>query len=181
MPASSLLGGGVIGTSAAHHLATAGRSDILVLERDRLTSGTTWHAVGLIASSGMATERLAWVAKYTHELYQGLEAETGISTGFRQCGRLHPATTQARREAQRREINFTRTLGMEKHEVSAAGVVRIFPLLDTTGVLSAIWTPMDGRFKPVDETMSLATGARKRGVRIVEGCPLTAEVVVMAG
>jgi len=87
MPASSLSGGGVIGTSTAYHLAKAGWSDILVLERDKLTSGTTWHAAGLIASSGMATETLAWIAKYTREIYQGLEAETGISTGFHQCGR----------------------------------------------------------------------------------------------
>lgn len=125
----------------------------------------------------MATETLAWVAKYTRELYQGLEAETRISTGFRQCGHLHLATTQARREAQRREINFTRTLGMEKHEVSAADVARMFPLVDTTGVLSAIWTPKDGRANPVDVTMSLAAGARKRGVRIVEGCPITDFIV----
>lgn len=140
-----VVGGGVIGTSTAYHLAKAGWTDILVLERDKLTSGTTWHAAGLIASSGMATETLAWIAKYTRELYQGLEAETGISTGFHQCGHLHLATTPARREAQRREVNFTRTLGMEKHEVSAADVARMFPLVDTEGVLSAIWSPNDGR------------------------------------
>jgi 4-methylaminobutanoate oxidase (formaldehyde-forming) len=172
-----VVGGGVIGTSTAYHLAKAGWSDILVLERDKLTSGTTWHAAGLIASSGMATETLAWIAKYTRELYQGLETETGISTGFHQCGHLHLATTAARREAQRREINFTRTLGMDKHEVSAAEVARMFPLVDTEGVLSAIWSPKDGRANPVDVTMSLAAGARKRGVRIVEGCPITDFIV----
>jgi 4-methylaminobutanoate oxidase (formaldehyde-forming) len=84
-----VVGGGVIGTSTAYHLAKAGWSDILVLERDKLTSGSTWHAAGLIASSGMATETLAWIAKYTRELYQWLEAETGVSTGFHQCGHLH--------------------------------------------------------------------------------------------
>jgi 4-methylaminobutanoate oxidase (formaldehyde-forming) len=172
-----VVGGGVIGTSTAYHLAKAGWSDILVLERDKLTSGTTWHAAGLIASSGMATETLAWIAKYTRELYQGLETETGISTGFHQCGHLHLATTAARREAQRREINFTRTLGMDKQEVSAAEVARMFPLVDTEGVLSAIWSPNDGRANPVDVTMSLAAGARKRGVRIVEGCPITDFIV----
>ena len=87
-----VVGGGVIGTSTAYHLAKAGWSDILVLERDKLTSGSTWHAAGLIASSGMATETLAWIAKYTRELYQWLEAETGVSTGFHQCG--HPAEIQ---------------------------------------------------------------------------------------
>ena len=172
-----VVGGGVIGTSTAYHLAKAGWSDILVLERDKLTSGTTWHAAGLIASSGMATETLAWIAKYTRELYQWLEAETGVSTGFHQCGHLHLATTQTRREAQRREINFTRTLGVDRHEVSAADVARMFPLVDTEGVLSAIWSPNDGRANPVDVTMSLAAGARKRGVRIVEGCPVTDFIV----
>ena len=172
-----VVGGGVIGVSTAYHLAKAGWTDIVVLERDKLTSGTTWHAAGLIASSGMATETLAWIAKYTRELYQALEAETGISTGFHQCGHLHLATTAARREVQRREINFTRTLGMEKHEVSAAEVSRMFPLVDTTGVLSAIWSPNDGRANPVDVTMSLAAGARKRGVRIVENCPITDFIV----
>jgi 4-methylaminobutanoate oxidase (formaldehyde-forming) len=172
-----IVGGGVIGASTAYHLAKAGWTDILVLERDKLTSGTTWHAAGLIASSGMASETLAWIAKYTRELYQGLEAETGISTGFHQCGHLHLATTAARREAQRREINFTRTLGMEKHEISPAEVARMFPLVDTAGVLSAIWSPNDGRANPVDVTMSLAAGARKRGVRIVEGCPISDFIV----
>ena len=172
-----VVGGGVIGISTAYHLAKAGWSDILVLERDKLTSGTTWHAAGLIASSGMATETSAWIARYSRELYQGLEAETGISTGFHQCGHLHLATTPARREAQRREINFTRTLGIDRQEVSAAEVRDRFPLVDTTGVLSAIWSPLDGRANPVDVTMSLAAGARKRGVRIVEGCPVTDFIV----
>lgn len=117
----------------------------------------------------MTTETLAWISKYTRELYRELEAETGISTGFHQCGHLHLATTPARRDAQRREINFTRTLGMGKHEVSAAEVARMFPLVDAEGVLSAIWSPNDGRANPVYVTMSLAAGARKRGVRIAEG------------
>jgi glycine/D-amino acid oxidase-like deaminating enzyme len=82
-------------------------------------------------------------------------AETGISTGFLQCGHLHLATTPARRGAQRREINFTRTLGMDKHEVSAAEVARMFPLADTAGLLLAIWSPNDGRANPVDVTLAL--------------------------
>lgn len=172
-----VVGGGIIGISAAYHLAKAGWSDILVLERDKLTSGTTWHAAGLIASSGMATETLAWIAKYSRELYQGLEAETGISTGFHACGHLHLASTVTRREAQRREINFTKTLGMEKYEISPADVARMFPLVDTTGLLSAIWSPKDGRANPVDVTMSLAAGARQRGVRVIEHCPVTDFVV----
>lgn len=116
----------------------------------------------------MATETLAWIAKYTRELYQELKAETGISAGFHECGHLHLATNPARHEAQRREINFTRTLGVDRHGVSAAEVARMFPLVDKTGVLSA-WSPNDCRANPVDATMSLVAWARRRGLRIVEG------------
>ena len=167
-----VIGGGVIGTSTAYHLAALGWTDVVVLERDKLTSGTTWHAAGLIASAGMSTETLSWIFRHSRDLYRGLEAETGVSTGFHQCGHLHIATTPARREAQRREMNFMRLMGHDKHEISPAEVRALFPLVETDGMLSAIWSPEDGRANPVDVTMAIATGARKRGVRIVEGCPV---------
>ena len=167
-----IIGGGVIGTSVAYHLARAGWSDIVLLERDKLTSGTTWHAAGLIASAGMATETLAWIAKYTRQLYIDIETETGLSTGFRQCGHLHLATTRVRAEVLRREANFMRAMGHEKHDVSAEEVRAMFPLVDVQGVLSATWSPQDGRVNPVDVTMALAAGARRRGVSIFEGCPV---------
>ncbi len=175
-----VIGGGVIGASTAYHLAKLGWKDVLVLERDRLTSGTTWHAAGLIASAGMSSETLSWIFRHSHDLYQRLEAETGISTGFRQCGHLHLASNRARQESQRREINFNRLMGMEKHEVSPAEVKDMFPMLEAEGLLSAIWSPKDGRANPVDVTMSLAAGARKMGVRFVEGCPVT-DIVVERG
>ena len=167
----------MIGTSVAYHLAKLGCTDTVILERDRLTSGTTWHAAGLIASAGMACETKAFIFQYSRQLYIDLEAETGLSTGFRQCGHLHLACSPARKEAMRREINFTRMVGMEKHEVSPREVQEMFPLLDTNGVLSAIWTPRDGRANPVDVTMALAAGARAKGVRIIESCPVTDFIV----
>ena len=168
-----VIGGGVIGTSVAYHLAAQGWNDIIVLERDKLTAGTTWHAAGLIASAGMSTETTAWIARYTRQLYTELEAETGLSTGFRQCGHLHLASTATRREVQRREMNFMRIMGHDKYEVSPDEVRAMCPLVETQGLHSAIWTPKDGRANPVDVTMALAAGARKRGVRIIEGCPVT--------
>lgn len=169
----AIIGGGVIGTSVAYHLAKAGWSDIILLERDRLTSGTTWHAAGLIASAGMSSETTLWCSRYSRQLYLDLEAETGLSTGFRQCGHLHLATTPTRREAQRRELNFHRALGLERHEISPREVAELCPLVETEGVLSAIYTPTDGRANPVDVTMALAAGARRLGARLVEQCPVT--------
>ena len=81
-----IIGGGVIGASVAYHLAKLGWNDVVLLERSKLTSGTTWHAAGLIVSGGMTTDTLAWMAKYSRDLFAGLEQETGLSTGF--CARL---------------------------------------------------------------------------------------------
>jgi glycine cleavage system T protein len=163
-----IVGGGVIGTSIAYHLAKLGWTDIVLLERDQLTSGTTWHAAGLITGAGMSCETLLWAQQYTRKLYENLEAETGLSTGFKRIGHLHLATNETRREIQRREMNFARAQGVDKSEVGPREVKELFPLIESTGVLSAIYSPTDGRANPVDVTMSLAKGARMQGVRIFE-------------
>lgn len=163
-----IIGGGVIGTSTAYHLAKLGWTDIVLLERDQLTSGTTWHAAGLIASAGASCETMVWSEQYTRNLYETLELETGLATGFKQIGHLHIATNETRRQIQRREANFCRSQGQEKYEIGPREISELFPLIDTTGVLSANYTPTDGRANPVDVTMSLAKGARMRGVKIFE-------------
>jgi 4-methylaminobutanoate oxidase (formaldehyde-forming) len=168
-----IVGGGVIGTSIAYHLAQLGWKDIVLLERDRLTSGTTWHAAGLIASSGMADETLLWSQQYSRALYERLEQETGLSTGFVRIGHLGLADNGVRQEIQRREMNFARSQGLEKYEVSPREIKEMFPLIDTTGLVSALYTPSDGRANPVDVTMSLSKGARMQGVQIVEGVQVT--------
>lgn len=168
-----IVGGGVIGTSIAYHLAQLGWKDIVLLERDRLTSGTTWHAAGLIASAGMSNETLLWSQQYTRSLYERLEQETGLSTGFTRIGHLHLATNAVRRESQRREMNFARAQGLEKYEVSPREIKELFPLVETAGLVSGMYTPSDGRANPVDVTMSLAKGARMQGVQIFEGVQVT--------
>jgi 4-methylaminobutanoate oxidase (formaldehyde-forming) len=168
-----IIGGGVIGISIAYHLGRLGLRDVVVLERDKLTSGTTWHAAGLIASGGMSTDTLIWIEQYTRRLYLDLPAETGLSTGFRQCGHIHLACDPVRREVLRRDANFVRTQGVERLEISPAEIRDLFPLIETKGIISGFYTPTDGRVNPVDATMAMAAGARARGARILEGTPVT--------
>jgi glycine cleavage system aminomethyltransferase T/glycine/D-amino acid oxidase-like deaminating enzyme len=167
-----VVGGGVIGTSIAYHLALLGASDVVLLERKQLTSGTTWHAAGEVVSGG-TTEDALWMARYSAELYASLEEETGLSTGFRTCGYLQLATTERRDEAYRRETAYMRSVGMTKEVLSPTEVGEMVPLMRTDDVIHGFWTPDEGRANPVDVTMSLAKGARQRGVRIFEETEVT--------
>ncbi|QYK42563.1 MAG: GcvT family protein [Paracoccaceae bacterium] len=168
-----IIGGGIIGISIAYHLGRLGVRDVLMLERDKLTSGTTWHAAGLIASGGMSTDTLIWIEQYTRQLYLDLPGETGLSTGFRQCGHIHLACDPVRRDVLRRDANFVRTQGVERHEISPAEIAALFPLIEARGIISGFYTPTDGRVNPVDAAMALAAGARARGALILEGTPVT--------
>ncbi|GAA2343420.1 FAD-dependent oxidoreductase [Dactylosporangium salmoneum] len=168
-----VVGGGVIGTSVAYHLAKMGVPDVLLLERNRLTAGTTWHAAGLMVTFGSLSETSTRLRQYTRDLYAGLEAETGLSTGLRQCGFIELAADEGRLEEYRRVAAFNRHLGVDVHEISPAEVRTLFPLARTDDVLAGFYVAEDGRANPVDVTMSLAKGARQRGVRIIEGVPVT--------
>ena len=168
-----VVGGGVIGTSIAYHLAKLGATDVLLLERKQLTSGTTWHAAGLIASGGTMSEDFGWMVRYSRDLYASIEQETGLSTGFKACGYLQLATTQRRFEAYRRETDFLRAFGVDKHILSAAEVADRVPHVKTDDILGGFFTPDEGRANPVDVAMSMAKGAKMRGVTIVENCEVT--------
>ncbi|GGM31042.1 FAD-dependent oxidoreductase [Dactylosporangium sucinum] len=168
-----VVGGGVIGTSVAYHLARQGVSDVVLLERDRLTAGTTWHAAGLMVTFGSLSETSTRMRQYTRDLYAGLESETGLSTGLRQCGFIELATDEGRLEEYRRVAAFNRHCGVDVHEISPAEVRALFPLARTDDVLAGFYVAEDGRANPVDVTMSLAKGARMRGVRVLEGVPVT--------
>ena len=168
-----IVGGGVIGASIAYHLAKLGWRDVVLLERRELTSGTTWHAAGLITGAGMPTETLIWMTRYTRDLCTTLESETGQATGFRPIGHLHLATTPQRLETLRREAAFVRGFGVDNQELSAAEFGRLWPAAKTDDVLGAFYVPDEGRVNPADLTMAYAKGARMGGVRIIEHVAVT--------
>ncbi|MGQ0565015.1 MAG: GcvT family protein [Gemmobacter sp.] len=167
-----VIGGGIIGCSTAYHLARDHKADVLLLEQGKLTSGSTWHAAGLVGqlrSSAGVTK----VLKYSVDLYKRLDAETGLATGWKMTGCLRLATTPDRWTEYRRLATTARSFGMEMDLVSPDEVKRMWPLMDTGDLIGASWLPTDGQASPSDIAQSLAKGARMHGARIVEGVRVT--------
>ncbi|HEX4472325.1 MAG TPA: FAD-dependent oxidoreductase [Nocardioides sp.] len=164
-----VIGGGVIGCSVAYHLAHEGWTDVVVLERDRLTSGTTWHAAGLMTCFGSTSETSTGIRLYSRDLYARLEAETGVSTGFRPVGLIEAAADADRLHEYRRVAAFQRPLGLEVEEIGPREMSDLFPWARTDDLLAGFHVPGDGRVNPVDLTQSLARGAKNLGVTVLEG------------
>ncbi len=163
-----IIGGGVSGCSVAYHLAKLGWTDIVLLERKQLTSGTTWHAAGLVGQL-RGSQNMTRLAKYSADLYAQLEAETGLSTGFRQTGSITVALTADRKEEILRSAGVARVYGVAVEELSPAEVKDRYPHLNIEGVTAGVWLPGDGQADPSNVALALARGARNRGVRIAEG------------
>jgi 4-methylaminobutanoate oxidase (formaldehyde-forming) len=163
----------VIGCSVAYHLTKLGWQDVLLLERSQLTSGTTWHAAGLIVSGGFGTETTINMAKYTRELYTRLGEETGQDTGFSPVGYLEVASNAERVEGLRRQADFARGYGIDVEQISPAEVKKLWPLMYTDDLLAGFFNPLDGVASPVDTTMALAKGARMGGAQILEETKVT--------
>ncbi len=160
-----IIGGGVIGCSVAYHLTKLGWQDVVLLERSKLTSGTTWHAAGLVVTGTFSSELTVNMSKYSRDLYKVLGEETGQDTGFRDVGYLQIASNPERVDKLRRVSDFCRGFDIDVEEVSTAEVKKMWPLFETEDILCGFYTPEDGRVNPVDVTISLARGARMGGAQ----------------
>jgi heterotetrameric sarcosine oxidase gamma subunit len=161
-----IIGGGIVGCSVAYHLAKAGH-DVVLLERKQLTSGSTWHAAGLV-SQFHGFPCVTKLACYGIELMQQLEAETGQATGFKRVGATAVSMNNARREELRRRKDVAIGQGIEVRTLGIDELSEQWPLLQTEGILEAIHFPNDGQTNPIDTTMALAKGARLAGAQIFE-------------
>ncbi|KAB2851361.1 MAG: FAD-dependent oxidoreductase [Hyphomicrobiaceae bacterium] len=167
-----IIGGGVVGCSIAYHLSKLGWKDVLLLERKRLTSGTTWHAAGLIGQL-RATANLTKLAKYTADLYRTLEAETGIATGFRQRGSIGVALSEQRLEEWARSASMAKTFGLEVEIVTAKEALARHPMVEIKDAVGGVWIPSDGQCDPANVGLALAKGARNQGVKVFENIKVT--------
>jgi len=167
-----IIGGGISGCSVAYHLAKLGWRDIVLLERKQLTSGTTWHAAGLVGQL-RATQNMTRLAKYSVDLYARLEQETGIATGLRQNGSITIALSEARKQEIYRQATLARAFNIDVEEISSADVRARYPHVKSDDIVGAVYLAADGQCDPANITQALAKGARQEGVKIFEQTKVT--------
>lgn len=167
-----IIGGGIIGCSVAYHLCKLGLSDVVLLERKSLTSGTTWHAAGLVGQL-RATQNLTRLAQYTTTLLQELEAETGQATGFKQTGSLAVANNAERFEELKRGASMAKCFGLEVEVITPREAADLWPLMNVSDLVGAVYLPGDGQTNPTDTTQAYAKGAKMRGAQIFENVKAT--------
>ncbi|MCA0433130.1 MAG: FAD-dependent oxidoreductase [Proteobacteria bacterium] len=163
-----VIGGGIIGCSTAYHLAKNHKLNVVLLEQNRLTSGSTWHAAGLVGQL-RSSASITQVLKYSVELYKNLETETGLQTGWKMTGCLRLANNLDRWTEYKRLATTAQSFGMEMQLLSALEARELWPLLEVRDVVGATFLPTDGQASPTDITQALAKGARMHGAKLVEG------------
>jgi 4-methylaminobutanoate oxidase (formaldehyde-forming) len=168
-----IVGGGIVGCSVAYHLTKAGWRDVVLLEQGKLSCGTTWHAAGLVGQL-RAQESMTKLIRYSTKLYGELEAETGLATGWMNCGSLSVARTPERMTQLKRTAAIARAYGVACEVISPAEAGRLWPVMETGDLQGGVWLPGDGKANPTDLTQALAKGARNRGATIVEDCKVAA-------
>ena len=167
-----IIGGGIVGCSIAYHLTKIGITNVVVLERKQLTSGTTWHAAGLVGQL-RASRNLTELAKYTTGLFEGLEKETGQATGFKQNGSISMALNDGRLEELLRGASMAKNFGLEVQIISTAEIKERLPHYNVQGVKGGVFLPKDGQVNPIDVTQALAAGAKSRGAKFFENVKVT--------
>ncbi|MEM9031110.1 MAG: FAD-dependent oxidoreductase [Pseudomonadota bacterium] len=167
-----IIGGGVIGCSVAYHLVKQGWQDVVLLERKQLTSGTTWHAAGLIAQL-RSSKNMTRLAKYSQELYFNLKEETGVSTGFRRVGSISAALTAERHEELLRTASMARAFGVEVEAIGPNDIKSRYPHLNVSDVVGGVYLPKDGQGDPANIALALAKGARAGGAKVLERVKVT--------
>jgi 4-methylaminobutanoate oxidase (formaldehyde-forming) len=162
-----IIGGGIVGSSVAYHLSKLGRTDVVLIEQGQLSSGTTWHAAGLVGQL-RATESGTRLVQYSAKLYESLEAETGLATGFKRCGGVTVARTPDRWIQLQRTLATAEAYDLACELLTPNQAKEMYPILEISDLIGAIWLPGDATANPVDVTASMARGARQAGVKIVE-------------
>jgi sarcosine dehydrogenase len=168
-----IIGGGIIGCSTAYHLVRLGWKDVVLLERNKLTSGSTWHAAGLVGQL-RSSANITQLLKYSVELYDRLEAETGQATGWKRNGGLRLACNGERMTEIKRQATTAHSFGLEMELLSPKEALALWPIMDISDVVGAAFLPTDGQANPADIAQALAKGARAGGAQIIEDCPVSA-------
>ena len=166
-----VIGGGITGCSMLYHLAKAGVTDAILLEKHQITSGTTWHAAALVTVL-RGSPTLATLAQYSAKLYASLEAETGQSTGWRQPGHITVAASKERMESLKHSASSARSFGLDVEIITAAEIAKKWPLIRSDDLHGGLWSPTSGRVDPSDTCAALLKGAKSRGAKVFENTPV---------
>ena len=164
-----IIGGGIAGCSVAYHLAKYGWKDVVLLERDQLTSGTTWHAAGLIGQLG-ASAPITKLRKYSLDLYKELEIKTELSTGLKQNGAISIATTKSRQQELLRQASTAKLFDVKVNVLNKDEIKKLYQIINNEDIVGGVHMPLDGQADPVGVTNVLAKAARMEGVNIIEKC-----------